>query len=403
MTIVVYIALACACLLLAGWIYQQVGERLDARRLPPPGEIRDGFHILRRGTAGHPIVLEAGIAATSLSWASVLKHLPEDRLIIAYDRLGFGWSGSPTSPRTLDTLAVDLLRVLDLAGITEPAILAAHSFGGLIVRRFAQLHPARTAALVLLDPLEPIEWSDVAALQEAANQPPPPDKPRLRDEPRLQGAVKPNGAATARESPPASSGSPEGMMAHNNHPPITANAESGSQQRLSAEGEPTPVAKQRAALLARGVMLSRRGILLARLGIVRFALALLVSGSRTLPKLLARASTGRRSTVTDRLVGEVRKMPAEVWPAVRAHWCLPRSFATMAEYLERLPENCRQAAVIELPPSLPITVISAGNTQNHIRAAHAAYATRHIVAADAGHWVQLDAPDLVVDEILQIQ
>lgn len=323
MTIVLYIALACACLLLAGWIYQQVGERLDARRLPPPGEIRDGFHILRRGTAGPPIVLEAGIAATSLSWACVLKHLPEDRLVLAYDRLGLGWSASPTSPRTLDTLAADLLRVIDLAGVREPAILAAHSFGGLIVRRFAQLYPARTAALVLLDPLEPIEWD-----------------------------------------------------------------------KLSPE---------RITLLARGVMLSRRGILLARLGVVRFALALLVSGSRTLPKLLARASTGRRSTVTDRLVGEVRKMPAEVWPAVRAHWCLPRSFATMAEYLERLPENCQAAASIQLPASLPITVISAGNTQDHIKAAHAAYATRHIVATGSGHWVQLDDPSLAASEILHIQ
>ncbi|MBE0657183.1 MAG: alpha/beta fold hydrolase [Bryobacteraceae bacterium] len=367
MTIVLYIALIGAGLLLAGWIYQQVGERLDARRLPPPGEIRDGFHILRRGTAGPPIVLEAGIAATNLSWASVLKYLPEDRLVIAYDRLGFGWSDSPNSPRTLDTLAADLLRVLDLAGVHEPAILAAHSFGGLIVRRFAQLYPARAAALVLLDPLEPIEWSDVAALQEAANELRPPDKPRLQDEPRLQGAVKPNGAATVRERTPEAA------------------------------------AEQRAALLARGVMLSRRGILLARLGIVRFALALLVSGSRTLPKLLARASTGRRSTVTDRLVGEVRKMPAEVWPAVRAHWCLPRSFATMAEYLDRLPGNCRQAAAIELPASLPITVISAGNTQDHIKVAHAAYATRHIVAAGSGHWVQLDAPELAAGEILRMQ
>lgn len=373
MTIVLYIALTCACLLLAGWIYQQVGERLDARRLPPPGEIKDGFHIIRRGSVGPPILLEAGIAATSLSWASVLKHLPEDRLVVAYDRLGFGWSASPTSPRTLDTLADDLLRVLDLAGVREPAILAGHSFGGLLVRRFAQLYPARTAALVLLDPLEPIEWSDVAALREASSEPQQPDEPRQPDEPqqpdepRLQGAVQTNGAATVRERTPA------------------------------------PASKDRAALLARGVMLSRRGILLARLGVVRFALALLVSGSRTLPKLLARASTGRRSTVTDRLVGEVRKMPAEVWPAVRAHWCLPRSFATMAEYLERLPGNCRQAASVQLPASLPITVISAGNTQDHIKAAHAACATRHIVATDSGHWVPLDAPALVVSEILLMQ
>lgn len=369
MTIVLYTALACACLLLAGWIYQQVGQRLDARRLPPPGEILGGFHILRRGSSGPPIILEAGIAASSLSWAGVIKHLPEDRLVVAYDRLGFGWSASPSSPRTLDTLAADLLRVLDLAGVHEPAILAGHSFGGLLVRRFAQLYPARVAALVLLDPLEPVEWSGVTVLSESANE------PNNSNEPRQQGAVEPIENSRTEPRP------------------------SGSGRYSPA---PDPATKQRAVMLARGVMLSRRGILLARLGVVRFALALLVSGSRTLPKLLARASTGSRSTVTDRLVGEVRKMPAEVWPAVRAHWCLPRSFATMAEYLERLPETCRQGASIQLPPSLPITVISAENTADHVKAAHASYATRHIVAPGAGHWVQLDAPALTADEILRL-
>ncbi len=322
MNVATTIALVCACLALCGWLYQKAGERRDARRLPPPGEVLGGFHILRRGHTSPPIVFESGIAASSINWSSVLRQLPEDRLVITYDRRGFGWSQPASTPRTLDNLVADLAAVLDLVGVHEPAILVGHSFGGLMVRRFAQLHPGRVAALLLLDPLEPFEWH--------------------------------------------------------------------------------PITPQQSARLSRGVMLSRRGAFLARLGVVRFALDLLVAGSRTLPKLLARVTSGKGASVTDRLVGEVRKMPSEVWPTVRAHWCQPKSFRTMAEYLTRLPETCKAAESTELPKSLPVTVVTASTSTEAVRAAHAKYATRHVTVPDAGHWVQLDRPDLVVAELLRL-
>jgi len=322
LTILITIALLIAATLLAGWLYQQAGLSRDRRRLPPQGVILDGIHLVQRGHAGPPIVLEAGIAATSLTWARVLDHLPKDRMIVAYDRRGFGWSAAADCPRTLDNLAADLLRVFDVAGIREPAILAGHSFGGLLVRRFAQLHPHRVAALLLLDPLEPFEWYPLAPSQKAR--------------------------------------------------------------------------------LARGVKLLRRGALLARLGVVRFALDMLMSGSRLIPQLMAKASSGNGSKVTDRLVGEVRKMPAEVWPTVKAHWCLPRSFIVLAEYLERLPENCREAGSIIVPAGLPVTAISAATTSGEILAAHASQATRHILDPGSGHWVQLDNPSLVASELLRL-
>jgi pimeloyl-ACP methyl ester carboxylesterase len=318
----VIIAAVCLCVPLAGWLYQKLGERRDARRLPPPGEILGGFHVVRGGDANIPIVFEAGIASTSLSWMNILKLLPPGQRFAAYDRLGYGWSGPPSSPRTLDAAADELLRLLDLAGITSPAVFAGHSFGGLVVRHIAALHPERVAALLLLDPLEPFEWH--------------------------------------------------------------------------------PLAPERVPVLARGVMLSRRGALLARLGVVRFALDLLVSGTQALPRLLARASAGKGSNITGRLVGEVRKMPPEIWPAVKAHWCRPLGFTTMAEYLERLPDSCRQASTEPIPPDIPVTIITASTAPAPVRAAHAAYATRHLTPDNTGHWVQLDQPQLVLDELLRL-
>jgi pimeloyl-ACP methyl ester carboxylesterase len=322
LNVAISIALICACLVACGWLYQKAGERRDARRLPPPGEMLGGFHILRRGHVSPPIVFESGISASSLNWTSVLKLLPEDRRVITYDRPGLGWSPSSASPHTLDNIVADLAAVLGLAGVHEPVILVGHSFGGLMVRRFAQLHPGLVAALLLLDPLEPFEWN--------------------------------------------------------------------------------PITPQQSTRLARGVMLSSRGAFLARIGVVRLALDLLVAGSRGLPKLLARVTSGQGASVPDRFVGEVRKMPPEVWPAVRAHWCMPKSFETMAEYLARLPETCKAAESTKLPVPLPITVITASTSTEAVRSAHAQYATRHIIVPDAGHWVQLDNPALVAAEILRL-
>src|SRR5262249_2895635 len=85
-------------------------------------------------------------------------------------------------------------------------------------------------------------------------------------------------------------------------------------------------AEHRERMLRRGIGLARRGALLSRLGLVRFALNLLTGGSRALPKFIARASSGSGAGFTERLVGQVQKLPRECWPMVQAHWCDPKSF-----------------------------------------------------------------------------
>jgi pimeloyl-ACP methyl ester carboxylesterase len=168
-----------------------------------------------------------------------------------------------------------------------------------------------------------------------------------------------------------------------------------------------PCTEQQAYRLRKGAMLSRRGALLARFGVVRFGLDLLTSGSTFLPKILSRVSSGKGSSVTDRLVGEVRKLPKELWPMVKAHWCQPRSFSTMAEYLQRLPETCALPLDYSALRDKPLIVISAERTATHILAEQRATAAlsehgRHIVAEGSGHWVQLDRPDVVIAAVKEI-
>ena len=160
--------------------------------------------------------------------------------------------------------------------------------------------------------------------------------------------------------------------------------------------------------LRRGVLLSRRGALLARLGVVRLALSLLVAGSRRLPRMIARASSGQGAAITDQLVGQVRKLPVESWPMIQSHWCDPKCFEGMAGYLEALPQS---AAVVaqELGHSdalrdVPLTVLSAGNASPIQRTEHEALARRSSrgqieVVSGSGHWIQVDRPDVVIRAI----
>lgn len=165
--------------------------------------------------------------------------------------------------------------------------------------------------------------------------------------------------------------------------------------------------ESRLQMLRRGIRLSRRGAWLARMGIVRSALTLLASGSRLLPKLIARASSGRAASVTERLVGEVRKLPPELWPVVRKHWSHPKCFDSMAGHLSALPEVAAAAARVTSLGDLPLIVISGAHLGPEQLAEHRASARlssrgRHITAPGGGHWVHLDAPDIVIAAVREI-
>lgn len=156
--------------------------------------------------------------------------------------------------------------------------------------------------------------------------------------------------------------------------------------------------------LAHAVALSRRGEVLARCGIVRLALSLLLHGSRTIPKLVARAYAGRGAELTERLTGEVGKMPPEVWPVVASHWSKAQSFRTMANALENLPASVGQLDENRALGDLPVIVLSAANANEEALREHqhdAGLSARgeHRVVEGTRHWIQLDAPEAIIEAI----
>jgi pimeloyl-ACP methyl ester carboxylesterase len=114
------------------------------------------LHLLCRGSGAPAVLLESGIAASSLSWALVQPRLAALTTVCAYDRAGLCWSDPPSTPRTLARICDDLHALVERLAPAAGAILVGHSFGSLLVGIYAARHPGRVAGLVLVDP--PTEW-----------------------------------------------------------------------------------------------------------------------------------------------------------------------------------------------------------------------------------------------------
>ena len=159
--IIVYIL---AAVLGSALAYQALGSYLDARRLPPLGRLvatgAGGLHLYELGAGGPAVVLESGIAATCISWALVQPEVAKFTRVASYDRAGLGWSGQCTTPRTVEQMVSELAALLSKAQLPPPYVLIGHSFGGLLIRAYAHLHPDQVAGLVFVDPVSLGHWAE---------------------------------------------------------------------------------------------------------------------------------------------------------------------------------------------------------------------------------------------------
>ncbi len=124
---------------------QQLVRLPDGRRM----------NVVCFGNGAPVVVLESGGGAAAGAWAYVQQAMARTTRTCAYDRSGLGFSEEGPGPRDAAAAAADLSAMIHAAKLKGPYVLVGHSFGGYVVRLFAELHMSQVAGMVLLDP--PVE------------------------------------------------------------------------------------------------------------------------------------------------------------------------------------------------------------------------------------------------------
>lgn len=127
------------------------GVRLEVLDWGPP----------RGGGAGRPLVLLAGNGNTGHVYDEFAAKLAPEFHVYAVTRRGFGRSSAPSTGYLADTLADDVLAVLDSLRIRRP-VLVGHSLAGQELSSIGSRRPDRVAGLVYLDAGYPFAFFDPA-------------------------------------------------------------------------------------------------------------------------------------------------------------------------------------------------------------------------------------------------
>ena len=111
------------------------------------------LHLAECGS-GEPVVLLHGFPQHWYVWRRVVPLLAADHRLICVDLRGFGWSEQSRTGYDTDSLAADVLALLDELGL-ERTVLVAHSWGAGIGFRICQRAPDRVRGFLALNMTHP--------------------------------------------------------------------------------------------------------------------------------------------------------------------------------------------------------------------------------------------------------
>jgi len=117
---------------------------------------------------GEPIVLLHGIFVSRSQWEAQVEVLSRSYKVITCDLRGHGESSRDREGYAIETLAGDVVGLLDHLGI-EQAVCCGHSFGGLVAQDLAIRHPSRVKGLILAETLYGVASTPLEAAMAASS------------------------------------------------------------------------------------------------------------------------------------------------------------------------------------------------------------------------------------------
>lgn len=151
--------LVIVALVLAGVIYEQIGEHRDRQRYPQIGRSVDiggrTLNIYCSGEGSPTVIFEGAGHTAGYAWTGMQAEAAKFTRACWYDRAGYGWSDPGPSPRTFKAIANDLHALLRAAALPPPYVLVGATAGAFHVRVYNGLYPSEVAGAVLIHADDP--------------------------------------------------------------------------------------------------------------------------------------------------------------------------------------------------------------------------------------------------------
>jgi len=163
-----------------------------------------------------------------------------------------------------------------------------------------------------------------------------------------------------------------------------------------------PVDESQRRLLNRGMQLTQWGVPIAYSGLARLTTMSFFCRSGKFTNLFTRVTGGHN--VLERVTSELNKMPPAVWPIVAAHWSNPAYFRGMTAHIQGVPGTVMEMLDATPIVGMPVVLLTPG----HPKAISDADLQKigpdaeQLIAEKSGHWVHLDEPELVIEQIREM-
>ncbi len=122
------------------------------------------YSLIRNNSESAIVVFENGLSGKMHSWDKIIPEISKEATTFAYNRPGYGSSGSVSTPRDGLHIVEELRGLLKRNGLKPPYVLVGHSFGGLYMQLFARRYPEEVTGLVLVDSTHPNHFKGNGAI-----------------------------------------------------------------------------------------------------------------------------------------------------------------------------------------------------------------------------------------------